>query len=129
MTNNDELRAGEVALASRVVDGTMYMEASARGWSTGPCESASAALERLTAYFAGDEISEAAPGMASRAEMEVAQRLFEGRLRIRGWNYCAEPGDLHSDAWIRACQQILRTRAYCEPEFASAGGTKIRLSR
>lgn len=118
--SNTELKANEVALTTRVVDGRSYFEAAARGWSSGPCNSSAEALERLTAYHRGDEVSEAAPGMASRAEMEAATALFAGRLRIRGVDYTAEPGELHSDAWIRASRQILQTKAYKEPEFRGA---------
>lgn len=123
----NELKASEVALTERVVDGKVYSEASARGWSTGPCSSVQAALERLDAYHSGHRISEAAPGMASRTEMAAAAALFAGRRRIRGMNHTESPGELHSDRWIRATNQIIAAGVQHEPEFQAATKLSARI--
>lgn len=124
---SNALQASEVVIADRVVDGRQYWEARARGWSTGPCASPSAAMERLTAYFAGESITTAPDGMASREEMAAAAALFEGRRRIRGWMYATQPGEFLGDDWIRASEQIASMLLYEEPEFRAATAASPRI--
>src|ERR1044071_8931120 len=57
--------------ATRIAGNIYYQLAACDGWSSGPCLSPAKAIERITAYERCEEISEAAPGQASRAQMKA----------------------------------------------------------
>jgi hypothetical protein len=83
------LHAYEVSILSMPIDRREYWTACARGWDTGLCRTPQEALERIVAWFAGDEIPEAPVGQASVAVMEalrdhLASGASDPRLSPRG---------------------------------------------
>lgn len=120
-------------IETTVIDGVAYSSAvAADGWPTGPCSTADRALERLHRYESGDEVSEAAPGQFSRAQMTVAlswgqrERLDEEVAMIER----ARQDGLHSEAWVRASFRLLSDmlRREIPRSVWDAGGARIRRS-
>jgi hypothetical protein len=117
---------------TKTIDGTMYyITAAEDGWPTGPCGpcgSVAAALERVAAYERLDEVSEAAPGQASRAQMTAflvwarSAGIRDGGAMLQSIEEARRDG-LHSDAWIRASRHLVEMKP---ATVLRAGGAKIR---
>lgn len=111
------------------VDGvTYYGLVAVDGWPTGPCPSPEKARERLDAYEAGDDVSEAAPQQLSRAQLSAVLRLQHGlapsiRTRLQELAAEAQLAGLHSEAWIRASAAAVNMWGIL-PYLA--GGARIR---
>src|SRR5689334_23185218 len=95
------------------VDGVLYYGLVAvDGWPTGPCPSPEKARERLDAYEAGAEVSEAAPQQLSRAQLSAVLRFRHGlapsiRERLHALASAAQLAGLHSEEWIRASAAVV----------------------
>lgn len=115
-----------------VVDGvTYYGMVAVDGWPTGPCPSPEKARERLDAYEAGLEVSEAAPQQLSRAQLSAVLRLWGGvgptiRERLHALAAEAQLAGLHSEAWIRASAAVVARWAILPEAVRHAGGARIR---
>lgn len=115
-----------------VVDGvTYYGLVAVDGWPTGPCTSPEKARERLDAYEAGLEVSEAAPQQLSRAQLSAVLRLRHGlapsiRERLQGLASEAQLAGLHSQEWIRASAAVVAVWAILPEAVRHAGGARIR---
>lgn len=100
------------------------------GWSTGPCATVADAEARLISWMAGEEVTEAAPGQASRGQMAGALAIITTRLVPRDNGECkrllqaAIKDGLHSEAWVRASARV--ARLVYEPEVANAPSVMIR---
>lgn len=116
---------------------TYYQLVACDGWPSGPCPSPAKAIERVTAYERCEEVSEAAPQQASRAQMkaflEWGNSLGGGTPPLRPTygavmrdvgghspNYGTQPSHvsllasnairdgLHSQAWMAASAELVR---------------------
>jgi hypothetical protein len=118
-------------IATESFDGVTYYSAIAcDGWPTGPCATADKAIERAAAYERGEEVSEAAPGQASRAQMQAfrswveVQRFRDGGGIARTVDAAIEAG-LHTAEWLRS-STLLRNLAGSADQVIHAGGAYIR---
>lgn len=116
-----------------VVDDVTYygLVAAADGWPTGPCPSPEKARERLDAYEAGLEVSEAAPGQLSRAQLSAVLRLRHRlgpstRERLQALADDAIASGLHSPAWARASAAAVKVWDILPDWVRHAGGARIR---
>jgi hypothetical protein len=118
----------EIAVES--FGGVLYFSAIAcDGWPTGPCPSEAKARERVTAYERCEEVSEAAPGQGSRAQMRALRQWlvdtdFRGsREEIHHIDEAIRAG-LHTEEWCRASRLFATANP---PRFViQAGGAYIR---
>jgi hypothetical protein len=115
------------------IDGITYYTATASdGWTTGPCPSVAICSERLAAYEAGEEVSEAAPEQFSRAQLATARYEIQRRPRtvlIAQMDQAIQDAlrnGLHSDAWIRATRLLLENSPYFTDRTWHAGGYRVR---
>lgn len=113
------------------VDGvTFYSSVAVDGWPTGPCRTEAKVVERYTAYEKCEEVSEAAPGQASRAQMqafflwasETWSAVDDGHaLLVIGDAIIA---GLHTTEWVRASMLLAKLRP--GNEVFDAGGALVR---
>lgn len=112
---------------TRTVDGvTYYSTIASDGWPTGPCLTASKALERVAAYEAGEEVSEAAPQQFSRAQMTAARRCIRDGGELARTIQAALDSGLHTEEWCRASARLIRLGRSIPPEVWRAGGARVR---
>jgi hypothetical protein len=112
------------------VDDVPYFSAIAcDGWPTGPCPSEAKARERVTAYERCEEVSEAALGQGSRAQMRALRQWlvdtdFRGnRPEISVIDAAIEAG-LHTEEWCRASRLFSEVNPH--QSVFNAGGTLVR---
>lgn len=134
------------------IAGAVYYQLTAcDGWPTGPCPSPAKAVERVTAYERCEEVSEAAPQQASRAQMRaflewgnsLGQRpmcsavtrdiggsatSYGAPSRVTQLASLAIREGLHSHAWLIASQELVRLAGTRElpSHVLNAGGTLVR---
>ncbi len=122
-TPSQQPSAGRV----ETIDGVIYYHLIAcDGWPTGPCKTVEKARERVRAYELCEEVSEAAPGQASRAQMQALRSFLErtsALIELDGVDSAIRAG-LHSTEWIRMSARL--ASRYNIPEVVQAGGTLVR---
>lgn len=119
-------------ITTKTIDGITYHLASAiDGWPTGPCLTADALMLRLSAYESGADVTEAAPGQASRAQMAAFLAwardagFRDGGQLVRQIEQAIADG-LHSDAWIRASRELGKMARQIPSAVLMAGSAAIR---
>jgi len=139
-------RYREVANEGRIY----YQMVACDGWPTGPCDSLHSALERVVAYEKGEEVSEAAPGQASRAQMTAFHDWASGGYQVGhavrdvsgvdtypnstryaevvGATMGALSSHLHSTAWMAASRllNIALSSWRLPSNILNAGGAVVR---
>jgi hypothetical protein len=109
-----------------VIAGQPYYQGVAEdGWPTGPCPSPEKCVERLAAYERGEEVSEAAPGQCSRAQMTAFGVWIEDQEQY-GLVADAVACGLHSAEWARASRLFVSMLATLPDYVVRAGGARIR---
>lgn len=117
-----------------MTDGVRYYGAVAEdGWPTGPCQSEAHARERLGLYESGQEVSEAAPGQLSRAQLAAVLRWRTGvgstfRDRLHALAADAQIMGLHSPNWVRASAAVVAVWGIVPESVRFAGGARLRRS-
>lgn len=113
---------------TRVVDGiTYYSTVACDGWPTGPCQSAAKAIERVRAYEACEEVSQAAPGQASYAQMHAFLEALSSGHEGTALVLRAIESGLHTEDWAKASGLLGSMSA--QPDMRAvidAGGTWVR---
>jgi hypothetical protein len=117
-------------IATESFDGVTYYSAVAcDGWPTGPCPTREKALERVGAYQRCEEVSEAAPGQASRAQMRALRQWFVdtdfrgNRPEIAVVDAAISAG-IHTEEWCVASRLFSEVKP--PASVFNAGGTIVR---
>jgi hypothetical protein len=115
-----------VSRSSRSIAGvTYYYDLAEDGWPTGPCPSVELAVARRCAYERGEEVSEAAPGQCSRAQMTAFAAWLEDQEQYAGVMDAVVSG-LHSAEWVRASALFVSVIDSLPDYIVHAGGARIR---
>lgn len=98
------------------------------GWPTGPCPSAEKTIERVSAYEAGLEVSEAAPQQVSRIQLTrfKAWAHDRGRDGLVALAEAAMNDGLHTEAWMRVSAAFVDLYSTLPMTVTKAGGTRVR---